>query len=246
MEVIPGIDLMDGKSVCPVHMSFARTGVFSHNPVEVAKVWADQGATRLYLADLDGARMGDPQNLNAIPAILNAIPEGLRLDFGGGIRSLKQAKQVLNAGADRIVIGTTAALEEELAQEILDALGSRTIISVASLNGYVAVRDWQARTDERAEDFAKRMVALGAKRLVFTDVSRKGLHGGVNVSAVKRMAEAVPVPIIASGGVRNIQDIKALKKLEPLGVEAVVVVTALYSGTLTLSEALAAAQCEDD
>lgn len=246
MHVIPGIDLMDGKAVCPVHTAFVRTGVFSHNPVEVARTWVEQGATRLYLADLDGARMGSPQNLGAVRAIRAEIPEGLQLYFGGGIRTLEHAREALEAGADWIVIGTTAALEEELAREILEAIAEQTIVSVASLNGYVAVRDWHARTDERAEDFARRVIRLGARRIVFTDVSRKGLHGGVNVPAVKRMAEAITVPLIASGGVRNIEDIRALKKLEPLGVEAVVVVTALYSGTLKLPEAIEAAESNNE
>ncbi|MCX8053471.1 MAG: HisA/HisF-related TIM barrel protein [Armatimonadetes bacterium] len=239
MDVIPGIDLIDGKSVCPVHMSFADVTSFSHDPVEVAQTWASQGARRLYLADRDGARMGSPQNLRAVRAIIEQA--GIPVDCGGGIRTLDHALQVLNAGVDRIVVGTTAALEAQLAREIFGAVGERTILSIASLNGYVAVRDWQARTDERAEDFAKRMIDLGARRIVFTDVARKGLHGGVNIAAVRRIAESIDVPIIASGGVRSIDDIKALKELEPLGVEAVVVVTALYSGTLKLPDAIAAA-----
>jgi len=231
---------MGGKSVCPVHMSFADVASFSHDPAEVARMWADQGARRLYLADRDGARMGAPQNLAAVRSIIEAAE--IPVDCGGGIRTLEHAIRVLDAGVDRIVVGTTAALEDELAREIFGTLGERTILSVASLNGYVAVRDWQARTDERAEDFAKRMIDLGARRIVFTDVARKGMHGGVNVAAVRRMAESVSVPVIASGGVRSLDDIRALKEIEPLGVEAVVVVTALYSGTLRLPEAIAAAQ----
>jgi phosphoribosylformimino-5-aminoimidazole carboxamide ribotide isomerase len=239
MEVIPGIDLMGGKSVCPVHMSFADTTSFSHDPAEVARTWADQGARRLYLADRDGARMGAPQNLGAVRAIIETgkVP----VDLGGGIRTLDTALRVLEAGVDRIVVGTAPALEAQLAREIFGALGDRTILSVASLNGFVAIRDWQARTDERADDFVKRMVALGARRIVFTDVARKGLHGGVNVAAVRRIAESVDVPVIASGGVRSLDDIEALKSLEPLGVEAVVIVTALYSGRIKLPEAIASA-----
>jgi len=236
MDVVPGIDLMDGKCVCPVHMPFVGSCSFSHDPAEVARMWADQGACRLYLADLDGARMGEPQNLEAVLRIMKASQ--IPVDLGGGIRTLETAKRVLDLGVDRIVVGTSAALEEDLGREIFGAVGERTILSVASLNGYVAVRDWQARTDERAEDFAKRMISLGAKRIVFTDVSRKGMHGGINFSAVKRMVLAIDAPLIASGGVSSLDDIRKLKALEPLGVEAVVVVTALYSGRIKLPDAI--------
>ena len=244
MDVVPGIDFLDGQCVCPVHRAFAAEGPrLSHDPAELAETWAQQGARRLYLADLDGARMGEPQNLGAVKRIIEAgrIP----VDLGGGIRIIDTARRVLDLGVDRIVVGTTAALDDQLASEIFGTLGDRTILSLASLNGYVAVRDWQARTDERAEGFALRMCALGARRIVFTDVSRKGMHGGVNVAAVKRMAQGIDVPIIASGGVSSLDDIRALKALEPLGVEGVVVVTAIYSGAVNLSEAIAIGESSD-
>lgn len=236
MEIIPGIDLMNGKCVCPIHMSFTENISYSNDPAEVARMWAEQGARRLYLADLDGARMGEPKNLQAVKRI---IEEGkIPVDLGGGIRSLDTAKRVLDLGVDRIVVGTTAALDDSIAKALFSSIADRTILSIASLNGYVAVRDWQARTDERAEDFAKRMCDLGAKRIVFTDVSRKGMHGGVNTIMVRKMARTLEVPVIASGGVSNLDDIKELKALEPLGVEGVIVVTAIYSGEMKLSEAI--------
>jgi phosphoribosylformimino-5-aminoimidazole carboxamide ribotide isomerase len=187
--------------------------------------------------------MGEPQNFKAVKEIIEAgkVP----VDLGGGIRSIDTAKRVFDLGVDRIVVGTSAALEEGFAKNIFGVYGDRTILSLASLNGYVAVRDWQARTDERAYDFARRMCDLGARRIVFTDVSRKGMHGGVNVTAVARMARALSVPIIASGGVSSLDDIRELKALEPLGVEAVIVVTAIYSGTIKLSEAIAVAESSD-
>jgi len=237
MEVVPGVDLMDGKCVCPVHRSFAEKASFSHDPAELACAWASQGARRLYLADLDGARMGEPQNLHAVREIVQAA--GVPVDLGGGIRTLKTAMKVLEMGVDRVVVGTSAALESQMAAEIFGAVGERAVLSVGSLNGYVAVREWQARTDERTEDFALRMRGLGARRVVFTDVSRKGMHGGVNIPAVRRMARALNIPVIASGGVSSLQDIRDLRELEPLGVEGVVVVTAIYSGAVSLADAIA-------
>lgn len=243
MEVIPGIDLVDDKCCCPVHMAFVEDTSHPQDPGFVARTWAEQGARRLYLADLEGARMGAPQNLKAVNEIIRAT--GIPVDLGGGIRSLDTVKRVLDLGVDRVVVGTSAALEDQFAKAIFGAFGENTILSLASLNGYVAVRDWQARTDERAEDFARRMVDLGARRIVFTDVSRKGMHGGVNVSAVRRMVTALNVPVIASGGVSSLEDIQELRELESLGVEGVVVVTALYAGTIKLANAIAVAACSD-
>lgn len=236
MEVIPGIDLMRGECVCAVHRSFAEISGFLHDPASVAELWAKQGAKRLYLADLDGARMGQPANLPAVQRIIESTQ--LPVDLGGGIRSLDAAKRVLDLGVDRVVVGTTAALDDSLAEVLFGAIGDRAILSIASLNGYVAVRDWQARTDERAEAFARRMVSMGAKRVVFTDVSRKGMRGGVNSHAIERIATALDVPVIASGGVSDLDDLRELKALEPLGVEGAVVVTAIYSGSITLRDAI--------
>lgn len=239
MDVIPGIDLMDGKCVCALHNPFAVDRPASHDPSEVAESWARQGATRLYVADLDGARMGSPKNLKAVAKL---VESGVPIDFGGGIRTLDTAKRVLDSGVDRIVIGTTAALEDRLAREILAEVGDRTVVSLASLNGYVAVRDWQARTDEKAEDFVLRMKGLGARRVVFTDVSRKGMRGGANVVQLRRMALSIDIPIIASGGISSLEDVRQLKELEPLGLEGMIVVTALYSGAMRLADAIEIAE----
>jgi phosphoribosylformimino-5-aminoimidazole carboxamide ribotide isomerase len=236
MEVIPGMDLMGGRCVCTMHQPFVEDIPADHGPAEIAAEWARQGATRLFIADLDGARMGSPQNLDQVKRIMEA--SRVPVDLGGGIRSLETAKRVLDMGVDRIVVGTTAALESDLAEEIFGYIGDRAILSVASLNGYVAVRDWQARTDERSEHFVKRMCEIGARRIAFTDVSRKGMRGGVNTLAIARIARTVNVPIIASGGVSSLDDIRELKQLESMSIEGVVVVTAVYSGAVSLAEAI--------
>lgn len=243
MQVIPGIDLIGNKCVCAVHRSFAEDAPASHDPAEVASEWTEQGASRLYIADLDGARMGQPRNLDALKKIVAATP--VPLDYGGGVRSVQTAWRLLDLGVDRLVIGTVAALDETAAANLFSTFGERIVLSIASLNNYVVVSDWQARTEERVDDFARRMVEMGARRIVFTDVSRKGLHGSVNIRAIKRVAESVSVPVIASGGVSSLQDLKDLRRLEPLGVEGVVVVTALYSGRIRLADAIEVCNTDD-
>jgi phosphoribosylformimino-5-aminoimidazole carboxamide ribotide isomerase len=147
---------------------------------------------------------------------------------------------VLKTGVERVIIGTSAALDSDAAKDMFAELGEQAVLGVDALNGYVAVRGWQARTEERAVDFARRMLALGVRRIIFTDISRDGMLSGVNVRAVERMLAAVDVPVIASGGVGSIDDIKRLAPLSSKGLEGVILGKALYTGDVLLPEAIAA------
>jgi len=239
VEVIPAIDIIDGRCVRLAQGRFDQKMVFADDPVQVAMEWEQKGAKRLHVVDLDGARTGYPQNLKVLQGIVEAVR--IPVQMGGGIRTRETARRVLRTGVQRVVIGTSAALDTSLAEAIFGELGERAVLGVDSLNGYVAVRGWQARTEERATDFARRMSALGVRRVVFTDVSRDGMLSGVNVWAIERMLKAVDVPVIASGGVGNIEDIKRLRPLEGRGLEGVILGKALYTGAVSLSEAIAAA-----
>lgn len=239
MEVIPAIDIIDGRCVRLAQGRFDQKMVFADDPAQVAMEWEQKGAKRLHVVDLDGARTGYPQNLKVLQGIVEAVR--IPVQMGGGIRTRETARRVLRTGVQRVVIGTSAALDTSLAEAIFGELGERAVLGVDSLNGYVAVRGWQARTEERATDFARRMSALGVRRVVFTDVSRDGMLSGVNVWAIERMLKAVDVPVIASGGVGSIEDIKRLRPLEGRGLEGVILGKALYTGAVSLSEAIAAA-----
>lgn len=240
MEIIPAIDIIDGRCVRLVQGRFDQETVFSDNPVEMAQKWVDQGATRLHVVDLDGARMGSTLNLKVIEKIIKKVK--IPVQTGGGIRTLDTAQKVIAVGVDRVIVGTSAALDNDKAEEMFGELGEHAILGVDALNGYVAVRGWQARTEEKAVDFAKRMLALGVKRIIFTDISRDGMLTGVNVHAMERMVKAVDVPVIASGGVGSLQDIKRLMPLTKKGLEGVILGKALYTGAVTLPDVIAEAK----
>lgn len=239
MEIIPAIDMMDGKCVRLVQGQFDQSTVFSNDPVDAAKRWVDEGAQRLHLVDLNGSRMGAPQEIDTIRRILSAVSVPTQL--GGGIRTLEIAQQMIELGVGRVIIGTSAALDTELAREVFGALGENAILGVDAKDGYVAVKGWQETTAETAIEFARRMQGLGARRVIYTDISRDGMLQGVNASAMKAMAEALDVPVIASGGVSTIEDVRVLQELERSGIEGAIVGKALYTGDLTLNDALAAA-----
>jgi phosphoribosylformimino-5-aminoimidazole carboxamide ribotide isomerase len=240
VEIIPAIDIINGRCVRLVQGKFDQETVFSDNPVKMAEQWAEQGATRLHVVDLDGARMGNPLNLKVLEKIVKAI--GIPVQLGGGIRTLEMANTVLAAGVSRVIIGTSAALDSEKAEEMFRVLGEKAILGVDALNGYVAVRGWQARTEERAVDFAKRMLQIGAKRIIFTDISRDGMLTGVNTFAIERILKAVDIPVIASGGVGSMQDIKRLLPLAEKGLEGVILGKALYTGAVSLPDVISAAK----
>lgn len=239
MEIIPAIDMMDGKCVRLVQGQFDQSTVFSDDPVDAARRWVDEGARRLHLVDLNGSRVGAPQEIDTIRRILSAV--NVPTQLGGGIRTVQTARHMIELGIGRVIIGTSAALDTELAREMFSQLGDKAILGVDAKDGYVAVKGWQETTAETAIEFAQRMQQLGAKRVIYTDISRDGMLQGVNASAMKKMAEALSIPVIASGGVSALEDIRVLNGLEQFGIEGAIVGKALYTGNLSLADALAAA-----
>lgn len=236
MQIIPAVDMLDGKCVRLAQGRFDRSIVFSDDPVDAAKRWVDEGAQRLHLVDLNGSRMGAPQELSSIRRILAAVEVPVQL--GGGIRTLETARHMLDLGVERVIIGTSAALDADAAAAIFGELGEHAILGVDAKDGYVAVKGWQEVTNETAVEFAQRMQSLGARRVIYTDISRDGMLSGVNAQAMAAMVGSLDIPVIASGGVSSVEDIAVL---QTTGVEGAIVGKALYTGKLTLADALKAA-----
>jgi len=236
-DIIPAIDLRDGRCVRLVQGDYSRETVYSSDPVAMAKRWEEMGAKRLHVVDLDGAREGEPRNLGVAGKIARAL--AVPCDIGGGIRSRESARAVLDEGFQRFSIGTRA-LDAEFARAIFSEFGDAAILDIAARGGMVSVEGWQEQTQVSALNLARGLDAVGCRRIIFTDVSRDGALSGPNVEAVRAMAQGVRASVIASGGVSQVGDIVALAGLAPLGVEGVIVGKALYDGRLDLKAALEA------
>ena len=235
MEVIPSIDLRGGKCVRLYQGDYQRETVFSEDPLAVARSWREQGATRLHMVDLDGAASGEPANLPIIAAI--AGMEGLRVQVGGGIRSMATAGRLLSAGVERVVLGTAAVRQPELVRDLCAAHGSpAVVVAVDARNGRVAIQGWTETSEVGAVELALRMAALGAQRLLYTDISRDGTLTGPNFAATEELVRATGLAVQASGGVASLEH---LSQLRETGVEGVIIGRALYTGDIDLAEALA-------
>jgi phosphoribosylformimino-5-aminoimidazole carboxamide ribotide isomerase len=241
MQIIPAIDLKEGKCVRLTQGLFTQAEIFSEDPVKYALRWQSEGATRLHIVDLDGAKAGmvQPHNLNVVRQIVRRV--NIPVQLGGGIRSTEVIERVLNMGVDRVILGTSVAQNDQIARSALMMYGEKVIVGIDARDGFVAVSGWQERLDESAVAFARRMAAMGAKRIIFTDISRDGMLGGVNTAALSEMLAAVPIPIIASGGVGSLEDIHALRAMQASNLEGVIIGKALYAGKIRLTEAIAAA-----
>lgn len=239
MQIIPAIDIRGGKCVRLIQGRFEDETVFADDPAEMAAHWASLGAKRLHVVDLDGAKTGQPHNLTAIARIVDAVK--VPVQVGGGIRSVEIANGMLDIGVERVIIGTSAVLDRAFAHEMFATLGESVILALDAKDGLVATHGWQEVSDLRAVDFAKEMEALGARRILHTDIGRDGMLAGVNLEAMEQMARGVDIPVIASGGVTSMDDILNLKKLEHLGIEGVITGKALYTNAIHLPEAIVAA-----
>jgi phosphoribosylformimino-5-aminoimidazole carboxamide ribotide isomerase len=238
LEIIPAIDLMGGQAVRLKKGDFATKEKVAEDPVATAVSFARAGAHRIHIVDLDGARTGSPENHGVIAQILKAVD--VPVQVGGGLRTPARVAQILSLGAARAVVGTSAAANPEAIAAILGEFGEQIIVGADMKEGFVATHGWNETSGERVEDFGRRIVALGARRFLFTDVSRDGLLEGVNAEATAAFAQAVGAPTIASGGVATLDDIKNCARLQPMGIEGVIIGKALYAGRFTLEEALGA------
>lgn len=235
MEIIPAVDLRGGRCVRLLQGDYDKETVFSDDPVATARRWAEQGAPRLHVADLDGAREGRPVNAGAIERILAAVQTPVQVS--GGVRDLETVQRWLDAGADRVVLGTAAAREPELARAAAERFGDRVLVSVDARNGFVAIEGWIEAIEQRADDLLARLASLGVRRFVYTDIARDGTLTSPNFEAIETIVRAIDAPVIAAGGVAATAH---LVRLAQIGVEGAIVGRALYEGRIDLPQALTA------
>ncbi len=238
MLIIPAIDLKDGECVRLRQGEMGDATVYGSDPVEMAARWVEQGARRLHLVDLNGAFDGKPVNGEAVMAIAKAYPN-LPIQIGGGIRSLNTIEQYLDAGVSYVIIGTKAVKEPEFVTEACREFPGAVIVGLDAKNGLVATDGWAEVSDVKATELAKRFEQDGVSSIVYTDISRDGMMQGVNIDATVELAQATGMPVIASGGVTNMDDIRGLKKVADAGILGAITGRAIYEGELDLQEAQA-------
>ena len=235
MEVIPAIDLKDGRCVRLFQGDFDQETVFSDDPLSMALSWQEQGGHRLHLVDLDGAVQGKPVHLDVISAIVRGLD--IPVQVGGGIRDLAAAAAWLEAGVDRVVIGTAAVRDPDMVQEICRKHGSqRVVVSVDAKDGLVALQGWTEATNITVLELAHQMAQIGVVRLLYTDIARDGALTGPDFETNSQLVKETGLAVLASGGVASVEHIK---ELLPTGVEGVIVGRALYTGAVSLPEAVA-------
>ena len=236
MLVIPAIDLKEGKCVRLEQGLMDKDTVFNNDPAAQALEWQRQGAEYLHIVDLDGAFAGEPKNRSAIESILKAIT--IPAQLGGGIRDLETIEAYLGLGLARVIIGTAAQRNPELVREACARFPGRIVVGIDAKNGMVAVQGWAEVTDITAVELARKFEDCGVSAIIYTDISRDGMMQGPNLEATRILAESVAIPVIASGGVSSLKDIENLVAIEQSGVTGVITGKAVYTGALSLSEAI--------
>ena len=240
MIVFPAIDLKNGECVRLIKGDFSKKTVYNNSPEEVAYQWEMQGAEFLHIVDLDGALAGEPRNLIVIKNILNCVH--IPLELGGGIRSIAAIEKVLEYGVSRVILGSIAVRNKNMITEACRVYGEKILVGIDAKDGIAAIDGWGESSNISAIELAKRLADVGAKTIIYTDISRDGTLTGINIAETVKLAEESGVHIIASGGVSSLDDIKKLKEQEAKGVIGVIIGKALYEGTVSLTEAIEVAR----
>lgn len=237
MIVIPAIDLKDGRCVRLEQGLMERDTVFCDSPAEQALQWQEQGAELLHIVDLNGAFAGEPKNRSSIEAIVKTI--NIPTQLGGGIRDMKTVEVYLSLGVGRVILGTAALRNPDLVKDACKRFPGRIVVGIDAKNGMVAVQGWAEVTDIRAVEMARKFEGYGVSAIIYTDISRDGMLSGPNIEATRELAEAISIPVIASGGVSRMADIENLMAIETSGVIGVITGRAIYTGAISLAEAVA-------
>ncbi len=237
MLVIPAIDLKEGRCVRLEQGLMEKDTVYSDDPAAQARSWEEQGAELLHLVDLDGAFAGVPKNRAAIEAIIAALR--IPTELGGGVRDLATIEAYLELGVGRVILGTVAKENPALVAEACRKFPGRIVVGIDARDGLVAVRGWADVTEKRATDLAREMEGMGVVAIIYTDIARDGMLQGPNLEATRQLAEAISIPVIASGGVSSLRDIENLMTIEGAGVTGVITGKAIYTGALDLRQAVA-------
>ena len=241
MLLIPAIDLKDGRCVRLRQGDMDQSTVFGEDPSEVAKNWLEQGARRLHLVDLNGAFAGQPKNEMAIRKILKIVGSAVDVQLGGGIRDLDTIERYLDAGLRYVIIGTAAVKNPGFLQDACTAFGGHIIVGLDARDGKIATDGWSKLTRHDVVDLGKKFEDYGVESIVYTDIGRDGMLSGINIEATVKLAQALTIPVIASGGLSSMADIDALCDVESEGVEGVICGRAIYSGDLDFAAAQARA-----
>ena len=236
MYIYPAIDLYEGKAVRLFKGDYAQMTVYSENPAEVAEAFSSAGAKHIHLVDLEGAKKGEPANLETIARIMEAAD--LFVEVGGGIRNMKTVEQYLAIGVDRVILGTAAVTDPAFLEAALAKFGEKIAVGVDIKDGYVAIKGWTEKSSVTAEAFFARMETLGVKTVICTDISRDGAMKGTNRELYKTLSEQYAIDLIASGGVSTMEDVKALADMKLHGA---IIGKAYYIGAIDLKEAVEAA-----
>ncbi len=241
MLLIPAIDMKDGQCVRLKQGNMDQTTVFGEDPAAMARSWVDKGARRIHLVDLNGAFAGKPKNEQAIRAVLKEVGSEVDVQLGGGIRDLDTIERYLDAGLRYVIIGTAAVKNPGFLQDACTAFGGHIIVGLDAKDGKVATDGWSKLTGHEVVDLGKKFEDYGVESIIYTDIGRDGMLSGINIEATVKLAQSLSIPVIASGGLSNLEDIRKLCAVEDEGVEGVICGRSIYSGDLDFEAAQALA-----
>lgn len=237
MNIFPAIDLVDGKAVRLLKGDYDQMTVYSDNPAEFAKDFEQQGAKYIHIVDLQGAKDGTTPNIDTIKEIVKNC--NLFTEVGGGIRSIEVIEKYINAGVDRVILGTAAVNDEEFLKKAVEKYGDKIAVGVDIKDGFVAIKGWTEKSEHSCFDFCEKMQNIGVKTLICTDISKDGAMQGTNHELYKELSERFSMQITASGGVSSIDDVK---RLSALGIYGAIIGKAYYTGAISLKEAIEVAK----